>query len=153
MRENSKYHIALGTNLGDRDKNLEFALQEINLFAKIIKKSSIHETRPYGYVNQEDFLNQVIEIETSFAPMELIIQLHEIEHKMGRVRYIENGPRVIDLDILLNEDHITDTDELKIPHKDMHKRRFVLKPLAEIAPDIVHPILNKSIKTLLEEAK
>lgn len=91
----------MGTNLGDREKNLQEALQHIEKIAKVLKKSKIHETKPVGYKNQADFLNMVIEIESELTPQELIIKLHEIEHKMGRIREIKNGPRPIDLDILL----------------------------------------------------
>lgn len=129
-----KIYIGLGTNLGDREQNLQIALKELSNFSKITKSSSIHETRPVGYKNQNDFLNMVIEIETDLSPTELIIRLQEVEHKMGRVKIIKNGPRIIDLDILLYGKKKIYEPNLIIPHPRMYKREFVLKPLAEIAP-------------------
>ncbi len=137
MKENKKIYIALGSNLGNRNKNLETSLKEISKFAEITKKSSIYETKPIGYKDQGDFLNMVIEIETELSPTDLMIKLHEIEHKMGRTRRKKNGPRTIDLDILLYKDEIVSEPNLKIPHPRMYKRKFVLEPLAEIAPHII----------------
>lgn len=144
----NKVFIALGTNIGEKEKNLQIALTEISEFAEIIKKSEIHETKPEGFKEQDDFLNMVVEVSTTLTPTELIIRLQEIEHKMGRVRTIKNGPRIIDLDILLYEDQIISAAEIKIPHPRMHKRSFVLNPLSEIAPQKIHPILKISIENL-----
>lgn len=146
----NKVYLGLGTNVGNREKNLQIAIEEISQFLKIIKKSSIYETEPVGYKNQEKFFNMAIEIETELEPLELIFQLHEIEHKMGRKREqeIKNGPRIIDLDILLFGDLIINQVNFKIPHPRMHKRKFVLDPLNEIAAEILHPELKKSIKEL-----
>ncbi len=132
--ENKKIYLGLGTNLDNRRENLKIALKEIAIFAKIKNKSSIYETEPVGYKDQGKFLNMVIEIEADLSPQELIIRLHEIEHKMGRDRSkeIKNGPRIIDLDILLYGNKKIDEPHLKIPHPRMHKREFVLKPLSEI---------------------
>ena len=144
----NKVYLALGSNLGDRQQNLELALEEIEDFATTIQKSTIHETAPWGYKDQDDFLNMTIEIETELEPIILLARLQEIEHKMGRSREIKNGPRTIDLDILLYEDKIVDQPALQIPHPRMHKRKFVLDPLVEIAPSAVHPVLKKTIKQL-----
>jgi 2-amino-4-hydroxy-6-hydroxymethyldihydropteridine diphosphokinase len=127
--------IGIGTNLGEKEKNLQEALKHIKKIAKILKKSKIHKTKPVGYKDQDDFLNMVIEIESELTPQELIIKLHEIEHKMGRIREIKNGPRIIDLDILLFDKVKVNGKYLKIPHPRMYEREFVLKPLAEIAPE------------------
>lgn len=141
-------YIGLGTNIGNRQHNLEIALVEIAAFSKILKKSKIYETEPVGGEPQADFLNMVIEISTDSTPSELIIKLQEIEHKMGRVKETINGPRIIDLDILFYNDEIINHPNLIIPHPRLGQRHFVLTPLSEIAPHKVHPILNKDIKTL-----
>jgi len=135
MKENNKVFIGIGTNLGNREQNLKTALKEIGKIAEIKKKSRIHETKPIGYKKQNDFLNMAIEIKTNLLPTDLIIRLHEIEHKMGRIREIKNGPRIIDLDILTYGNLKINEPHLKIPHPRMHERDFVLKPLKEISND------------------
>jgi len=152
--KNKTAHIALGTNLGNKIKNLEIALEEISEFSTITKKSSIHETEPVGYANQENFLNMCIEIQTDLEAIELLFRLQEIEHKMGRIRdpKNQNGPRIIDLDIILYEKNkkqeIIKTKHLQIPHPRMHKRSFVLDPLKELTTNTIHPILNIKIGDL-----
>ncbi len=153
MKESKTVYIGLGSNLGDRKKQLTTALTEIERVAKIVKKSSFYESNPLGYQDQEKFLNMAIEIVTDLNPIELIVLLQEIEHKMGRIREIENGPRTIDLDILLYDDEIINHPNLKIPHPRMNKREFVIKPLCEIAPEILHPVLKKSILQLDSQLK
>lgn len=145
---NNKIYISLGTNIGNRQQNLETALHEIAAFSTITKKSSIYETEPVGYKPQPDFLNMVIEIDSELTPSELIIKLCEIEHKMGRVKEIQNGPRIIDLDILLYNDSVINHPDLIVPHPRLVERQFILRPLLEIAPNIIHPILNQDIETL-----
>lgn len=147
---NKTVYIALGSNIEDREQNLKLALDEIKEFAKITKESKIHQTKPWGYKEQNDFLNMAIAIETDLEAINLLARLQEIEHKMGRTREIKNGPRTIDLDILLYGNEITDRKLLKIPHPEMHKRQFVLAPLLEIAAAAEHPILKKTIKQLYE---
>ena len=134
MKENKTVFIALCTNIGNRKQNLQAALEKIAEATKITKESSIYETNPVGYKEQGKFLNMAIEIETELSPVELMTALHEIEHKMGRNRDtgIKNGPRIIDLDILLYGNEKIDKPNLKIPHPRMHEREFVLKPLSEI---------------------
>lgn len=149
----NKVYIALGSNLGDRKKLLKDALEEIQDFASLEKQSRIIETEPIGYKNQPKFLNMVAEISTDLSPIELIFRLQEIEHKMGRKREIENGPRTIDLDILLYNDKIVNQPNLQIPHPRMHQREFVLAPLAEIAPEAKHPKLHKTISQLKNELR
>ena len=128
----NKAYLGLGTNIGDREKNLKIALEEISKTANITKKSSIHETKPEGVKDQGDFLNMAIEIETTMPPTDLFKRLQKIEKTMGRVKTIKNGPRIIDIDILLYEDLKINEPELVIPHPRMHERQFVLKPLSEI---------------------
>jgi len=148
MKENNTVYITLGTNLGDREENLKIALDGITAFGEITKKSSILETPPMGYEDQGDFLNMAIELKTNLSPIDLIIKFQEIEHKMGRTREFKNGPRIIDLDIILFNNEVIETDSLTIPHPGMQTRDFVLNPLSEIAPEVVHPILNKTINEL-----
>lgn len=140
--------LALGTNLGDREKNLQTAISEIEKFATVEKKSSIYQTDPVGYLKQGKFLNMAIEIHTTLRPNRLIFKLHEIELKMGRTREIKNGPRTIDLDILLYEDQIIKSVELEIPHPRTIERKFVLEPLNEIASDVIYPLTGETIATI-----
>ena len=146
-------YIAFGSNLGDKQKNIAKALQKIDEHAEIhiTKESSIIETEPWGYQNQDNFLNSVIEVQTSLSAEELMKTLLEIESKLGRVREIKNGPRTIDLDIIFFDNQISEDEFITLPHPRMHEREFVLKPLAEVNPDYIHPILNKTTKELLEE--
>jgi 2-amino-4-hydroxy-6-hydroxymethyldihydropteridine diphosphokinase len=149
----SLVYISFGSNLGDRLKNIKLGLQFIscNRSITITKKSSLYETEPVGYENQGWFLNGVIEIKTSVSPHKLLSLLKKVERKLGRKRTIRWGPREIDLDILLYNQKCVDTPSLTIPHPRMHKRGFVLVPLVEIAPQIIHPIFKKSAKQLLAE--
>ena len=144
-------YIGLGSNEGDRFKNLQRALQLLSKDPRIEveKVSSIYETEPLGYTNQNKFLNAVCEVSTSISPCLLLDLLKNIEKKMGRKKTFKWGPRNIDLDILLFDALVIDVNGLHIPHKELDKRKFVLLPLCEIAPDVVHPVLKKSIKKLL----
>ncbi|MCS7214593.1 MAG: 2-amino-4-hydroxy-6-hydroxymethyldihydropteridine diphosphokinase [Thermodesulfovibrio sp.] len=143
--------LLLGSNLGDRERNLEDAQNELKSSGLVIlKKSSIHETSPWGYLEQPKFLNQAVECITSFPPFELLREIKKIEQKMGRVKTIIYGPRVIDIDIIFFDDLILYSEELTIPHPLMHLREFVLRPLNEIAPDFIHPLLKLSVSNLLD---
>ena len=174
-------YLGLGSNLGDREANLRGALERIKALGYgIIKESSLYETQPVGYEDQSPFLNQVIEITVpgtlflrggsvggdpeataTVLAEDLLAKLLEIEREMGRQRSIENGPRVIDIDLLLFGDRIIDHSkedenrrcihhaDVTVPHPRMHLRRFVLEPLCEIAPDIVHPRLNRQCREML----
>ena len=145
-------YIALGTNLGDREQNLQTAKALLSRKADILQESSVYSTPPWGYLDQPDFLNQVIEISTRLKPIPLLRFLKGIEKHMGRVKRIVNGPRQIDLDILFYGDAVIETDDLQIPHPRMAGRAFVLVPLAEIAPALIHPLLNLSVQEMLSEA-
>lgn len=151
MKENNIVHLSLGTNMGERAKNLQIALDEINKITQINKKSKTYQTSPVGFRDQEDFFNMAIEIQTELNPIELIVKLQEIEHKMGRQREIPNGPRIIDLDIIFFNNQIINNPDLKIPHPRMHKRNFVLEPLNEISPTKKHPLLNQTVEQLYQE--
>lgn len=140
-------YIAIGANIGDRKYYINKALEMIEEnVGKIEKKSKIIETKPYGFVSQDDFLNCVIKVSTDIEPRKLLKKLNIIEECLGRERIIRWGPRTIDLDIILYDDVIIDEDDLHIPHIDFLNRDFVIDPLIEICPDIVNPRTNKKIK-------
>ncbi|MEJ5226793.1 2-amino-4-hydroxy-6-hydroxymethyldihydropteridine diphosphokinase [Thermodesulfovibrio sp.] len=144
-------YLSLGSNLGDREKNLDTALSELkNEGIVILKKSSIYETAPWGYEKQPAFLNMAMEGLTLLEPYDLLKLIKEIENKMGRKKTIKYGPRVIDIDIIFYNNIILNSEVLTIPHPLMHKRDFVLKPLCEIASEFIHPELKISVKKLLD---
>lgn len=140
-------YISLGSNIGDRTQYLENATKEIakSQYCKLITKSDIIETKAYGVEEQADFLNQVVEIETLYSPIELLDILNEIEKNGGRKRIKHWGPRTIDLDILFYDKKVINTERLIIPHNDLCNREFVLKPMCQVNKDYVHPVLKKSI--------
>lgn len=144
-------YIGLGSNIGDKAANLNRAIEELGKIPgiKVLAVSSIYKTEPVGDIEQEWFLNAAARIETILAPRELLDTLLNIERSLGRVREARWGPRVIDLDILLYDDLVINEEGLAIPHPYLHKRGFVLAPLGEIAPEVIHPVLEKSIKELL----
>lgn len=146
-------YIALGSNMGDKKMHLDAAVKALDAVrgCKVAQVSDWITTAPYGGVEQDDFLNGCMEVLTLLTPGELLLALHEIEQAAGRERIIHWGPRTLDLDILLYDDKIVNTEALTIPHKEMHKRDFVLKPLASIAPYVVHPVYGKTIDALLKE--
>lgn len=145
-------YVALGSNLGDKEGNLRSALELLEEHGvEVVKVSTFICTEPYGVTDQPQFLNGACEVRTSMTPLALLHTLLKIEQEMGRVRLRHWGERNIDLDLLLYEDVIMDTPELKLPHPDMQNRDFVLLPLAEIAPQLKHPVLHKSIRELKEK--
>jgi len=146
-----KTYIALGTNLGDRVENLRLARQALAPHAKITAESPIYETPPWGYLDQPAFLNQVVEAQTELPPQDLIAHLKGLETRLGRVPGILNGPRVIDLDLLFYDHLRLETPSLTIPHPRMIGRGFVLKPLADLAPDYRHPVFDVTIAEMLQE--
>ena len=145
-------HIALGSNLGDKEENLRRALELLEEHGvEVVKVSTFICTEPYGVTDQPQFLNAVCQVRTSLEPLALLHTLLGIEQEMGRVRLRHWGERNIDLDLLLYEDVVMDTPELKLPHPDMQNRDFVLLPLFEIAPELIHPVLRKHIRELKEK--
>ena len=144
-------YIGLGTNLGDRKENLSKAIEAISLKMSISKQSSLYETTAWGYTEQPDFLNQVIQVETDLSPLRLLNFLKKTELKLGRVENFRYGPRLIDIDILFYDDLVITTSRLQIPHPMLPERAFVLVPLNEIAPGYIHPVLKKTVAELLAE--
>lgn len=147
----TRSYLGLGSNIGDRQANIIEAIKRLNAVPGIVivGRSSLYETEPIGYKDQGWFINAVIGIKTTLSPGSLLDVCLGIEDEMGRIRRTEKGPREIDIDILLYGDLTVDEAGLKIPHPSMHVRRFVLVPLLEIAPDLCHPLLKKSVKALL----
>ena len=145
----SLVYIALGSNLGDRAANLAKAREMLGNDIRVLKCSSVYQTAPWGYSEQDDFYNQVLECETELSPMRLLRRLKGVERGMGRKKTFRNGPRVIDLDILFYDNLILETMRLVIPHPRMHERAFVLVPMVELNPELIHPKLGKNMAELL----
>lgn len=144
--------ISLGSNMGNRRKYLDRAVELINIRAgRVLKRSSVIETSPYGYTAQADFLNMALLVDTDMMPLSFLCELQKIEGELGRVRKIHWGPRTVDLDIILIEDKIIDEPDLKVPHPDFRNRGFVLHPAAEIVPDAVDPVTGLTMKELLDQ--
>ncbi|MBR5178163.1 MAG: 2-amino-4-hydroxy-6-hydroxymethyldihydropteridine diphosphokinase [Lachnospiraceae bacterium] len=152
-RQWHKAYLSIGSNMGDKEQYLKNAIEKLNSTddCEVVKTSSFIETEPYGNVEQDKFLNGALEIRTLMSPDELLKRVNTIEAEEGRVRTIHWGPRTLDIDILLYDDEIVYTDNLIIPHPDMQNRSFVLKPLCEIAPYAMHPVLKKAAITMLTE--
>ena len=143
-------YLGLGSNLGDREQNLEHAVSLLERVAAPVVVSSVYETRPWGYVDQPDFLNLACSVETALSAEELLRAAQAVEVLIGREPTFRYGPRLIDVDILLYGDRIIDTGDLRVPHPSLFERAFALAPLAEIAPELVHPELGTSIQMLLD---
>ena len=152
-REWHTTYIALGSNIGDSETYLNEAVEKIGQIptCTVEKVSSYLVTKPYGVTDQPDFLNACLKMRTLLYPEELLKELNRIEKEAGRERIIHWGPRTLDLDILLYDDIVLEEDDLCIPHVEMHKRSFVLEPLAEIAPYKRHPVYGKTVREMLEE--
>jgi len=146
--------LLLGSNENDRLNNLETAKQLIELRSgKIEKQSPVYETEAWGLKEQNSFLNQAVLVNTKLAALDLLHELKAIEKEVGRKETVKWGPRVIDIDILFYDDEIIEEEDLKVPHPYIHERKFTLVPLNEIATQLVHPVLKKTVQQLLQECK
>lgn len=148
-------YFGLGTNLGDKEQNLRLAVQHIEeRIGKVVSLSAFYATAPWGFASDNTFLNAVVCVETSLPPLEILSVTQSIEKEMGRIHKSVNGvysDRVIDIDLLLYDDLVLDTPTLKLPHPLMQERRFVMEPLAEIAPDVMHPVLGKTLGNIYRD--
>jgi len=142
-------YLSLGSNVGDREANLRTAIGALATLGEVISVSSFYETEPMEFTEQPWFLNAAVGLRTEMMPKLFLAKMLAIEQQMGRRRTRPKGPRSIDLDILLFGNSIINTPELTVPHPAMHERRFVLEPLAEIAPDMRHPVFKRSVRELL----
>src|SRR5215207_9917881 len=142
-------YLALGSNLDDRLANLKQAVASLSPQMDVKAKSHIYETLPWGYEEQPKFLNQVVKVQTYLEPEPLLKHIKRLEIALGRKASFQNGPRLIDIDILFYDEIILNTPELTIPHPRLHERGFVLLPMMDIAPDLVHPLTRKSIREMV----
>lgn len=147
------YHIflGLGSNLGDRLANLDAAVAALTPGVRVLQRSGVYATAPWGFTDQPEFLNQVLEGETELEPKDLLKLLKDTEKKLGRVPNFKNGPREIDIDILLIDNLVLSEDRLRVPHPGLHERAFILTPLADVAPDLIMPGQQKRVQELLAE--
>jgi 2-amino-4-hydroxy-6-hydroxymethyldihydropteridine diphosphokinase len=146
-------YLGLGSNVGDRERNLAAALAQLaGLALRVLRVSSTYETEPVDYTDQRWFLNLVVEAETELFPMQLLARIVKVERALGRVRTVPKGPRTLDIDILLYGRAVVRSARLEIPHPRMGERRFVLAPLAELAPGLRHPLTRKTIREMLDAA-
>jgi 2-amino-4-hydroxy-6-hydroxymethyldihydropteridine diphosphokinase len=143
-------YLSLGSNVGEREDNIKNALMLIEEIGEIKKVSPLYQTEPVGIKDQPWFLNCVIEVQTLSKPNELIVFVQKIEHKLGRTNTIKNGPRTIDIDILLYDDICVENENLIVPHPRLHERLFVLVPFMDVNPDVHHPRFKKTIQQLYD---
>jgi 2-amino-4-hydroxy-6-hydroxymethyldihydropteridine diphosphokinase len=148
-----RVYLSLGSNIGDREGNLRKAVERLAaLDIRVLRASRIYETEPVDHKDQAWFLNQVVEAETALFPMQLLTRTGRVERELGRTRTVRNGPRTIDIDILFYGTATVETARLEIPHPRIAQRRFVLAPLAELAPLLRHPVTHRTVRQMLESA-
>ncbi|MCX6665541.1 MAG: 2-amino-4-hydroxy-6-hydroxymethyldihydropteridine diphosphokinase [Euryarchaeota archaeon] len=146
----SVVYLSLGSNMGDKEDNIRNALKLIEDVDEIKKVSPLYQTEPIGFKDQSYFLNCVIEVQTNSTPEQMLLFLKSIEQKLGRTNTVKNGPRTIDIDILLYDDFCIKNDDMVIPHPRLHERLFVLIPLMDVNPDVIHPLLKKTVRELFD---
>jgi len=142
-------YLALGSNLGNRATNLKEAIASLSPQMEVKAKSKVYETPPWGHTEQDKFFNQVVMVKTYLEPEPLLKHLKRLEVALGRKASFQNGPRLIDIDILFYDDLVLESTALAIPHPHVHERGFVLLPMLDIAPDLVHPVRQKSVRDML----
>lgn len=146
-------YLSIGTNLGDKERHIEVAINHIEeLVGNIVSRSALYVTEPWGFSSENSFINVAVGVDTTLSPHRVLYVTKEIERQMGRTRKSSGGryeDRIIDIDILLYDDLVIEETDLIIPHPLMSQRLFVMQPLCEIAPELIHPVLRKSIKELL----
>lgn len=146
-------YLALGANVGDRKQHLESALAQLGeAGVRILRVSPVYETEPVGFTAQHWFYNLVVEAGTDLFPMQLLARIAKIEQALGRIRTVKNGPRTLDIDILLYGRAVVRSAKLEVPHPRMAERRFVLAPLGDLAPELRHPVTHQTIRSMLENA-
>ena len=148
-----RIYLSLGSNLGDRERNLRAAIERMEASeVRVLAQSPIYETEPVDYTDQGWFLNQVVSADTVLFPMQLLLRLGRVERDLGRVRGIPNGPRTIDIDILFYAASVIESPRLQVPHPRLAQRRFVLQPLADLAPELRHPVTHRTVRQMLASA-
>ncbi len=146
--------LSLGSNIGEREAQLDEAVERLEAAGvRVVRRSSVYETEPQDLRDQPWFLNLVLEVETGLSPIQLLAAIQGIEKAMGRRRDVPKGPRTVDIDILLYGPAIVETEDIQIPHPRLDRRRFVLEPMAELAPDLRHPLSGKTISELLRDVQ
>ena len=146
---NAEAYIGLGGNLGNPRETFERALEKVSAFAEVRDISRLYRSKPYGFPDQPDFLNAAIRLATELEPLTLLRELSEVESELGKKEVRKNGPRVIDLDLLLYGEEVYASDELTLPHPGIAERDFVLRPLHDLAPNLVHPVSRRTVSELL----